>query len=73
MTDTVRSSACIALRPRTVPGWLGFFCDLVARGLLTAGPVGLVTSDADTGLVAAIGATLPAPAGNAAAPTTQPT
>jgi transposase-like protein len=40
-------------------GWLGFFRDLVARGLLTAGRVGLVTSDAHTGLVAAIGATLP--------------
>ena len=37
-------------------GWLGFFRDLVARGL--AG-VKLVTSDAHTGLVAAIGATLP--------------
>jgi transposase-like protein len=40
-------------------GWLGFFRDLVARGLLRAGRVGLVTSDAHTGLVAAIGATLP--------------
>jgi transposase-like protein len=39
--------------------WPGFFRDLVARGLLTAGRVGLVTSDAHTGLVAAIGATLP--------------
>jgi len=37
-------------------GWLGFFRDLVARGL--AG-VGLVTSDAHAGLVEAIGATLP--------------
>src|SRR6187455_1309651 len=37
-------------------GWLGFFRDLSARGL--AG-VKLVTSDAHTGLVAAIGATLP--------------
>lgn len=36
-------------------GWLGFFRDLVARGL--AG-VKLVTADAHTGLVAAIGATL---------------
>jgi transposase-like protein len=36
-------------------GWLGFFRDLVARGL--AG-VKLVTSDAHAGLVAAIGATL---------------
>ena len=41
-------------------GWLGFFRDLVARGLTAAGPVGLVTSDAHTGLVEAIGATLPA-------------
>jgi transposase-like protein len=40
-------------------GWLGFFRDLVARGLTSAGPVGLVTSDAHTGLVEAIGATLP--------------
>ena len=38
-------------------GWLGFFRDLVARGL---SGVGLVTSDAHTGLVDAIGATLPA-------------
>jgi putative transposase len=37
-------------------GWLGFFRDLVARGLTG---VRLVTSDAHTGLVAAIGATLP--------------
>ena len=36
-------------------GWLGFFRDLVARGL---SDVKLVTSDAHTGLVAAIGATL---------------
>jgi transposase-like protein len=36
-------------------GWLGFFRDLVARGL--AG-VKLVTSDAHAGLVTAIGATL---------------
>ena len=41
-------------------GWLGFFRDLVARGLTKEGPVGLVTSDAHTGLVEAIGATLPA-------------
>ena len=40
-------------------GWLGFFRDLVARGLLTAGPVGLVNSDAHADLVEAIGATLP--------------
>ncbi|MGD8202501.1 IS256 family transposase [Ornithinimicrobium sp. W1679] len=39
--------------------WLGFFRDLVARGLTAAGPVGLVTSDAHAGLVEAIGATLP--------------
>jgi putative transposase len=37
-------------------GWLAFFRDMVARGL---SGVGLVTSDAHTGLVAAIGATLP--------------
>jgi transposase-like protein len=34
-------------------GWLAFFRDLVARGL---SGVGLVTSDAHPGLVAAIGA-----------------
>ena len=38
-------------------GWLGFFRDLVARGL---SGVALVTSDAHAGLVDAIGATLPA-------------
>jgi putative transposase len=37
-------------------GWLGFFRDLVARGLTG---VRLVTSDAHAGLVAAVGATLP--------------
>jgi transposase-like protein len=37
-------------------GWLGFFRDLVARGLTG---VRLVTSDAHPGLVAAVGATLP--------------
>ncbi len=37
-------------------GWLAFFRDLTARGLTG---VKLVTSDAHTGLVAAIGATLP--------------
>src|SRR4051812_5071169 len=37
-------------------GWLGFFRDLVARGL---SGVKLVTSDAHAGLVAAIAATLP--------------
>jgi putative transposase len=38
-------------------GWLAFLRDLVARGL---SGVALVTSDAHNGLVAAIGATLPA-------------
>ncbi|EWT04073.1 hypothetical protein N864_16235 [Intrasporangium chromatireducens Q5-1] len=38
-------------------GWLGFFRDLVARGLTG---VAMVTSDAHAGLVEAIGATLPA-------------
>ena len=37
-------------------GWLGFFRDLIARGL---SGVSLVTSDAHRGLVEAIGATLP--------------
>ncbi|KAB7744183.1 IS256 family transposase [Nostocoides sp. F2B08] len=37
-------------------GWLGFFRDLVARGL---SGVALVTSDAHAGLIEAIGATLP--------------
>jgi transposase-like protein len=37
-------------------GWLAFFADLTARGLTG---VKLVTSDAHSGLVAAIGATLP--------------
>lgn len=41
------------------PGWLSFFRDLVARGLTSAGRVGLVTSDAHAGLLEAIGATLP--------------
>jgi transposase-like protein len=40
-------------------GWLGFFRGLVARGLTGQGPVGLVTSDAHSGLVAAVQATLP--------------
>lgn len=40
-------------------GWLGFFRDLLARGLTGSGPVGLVTSDAHAGLVEAIGASLP--------------
>ncbi|WP_134773426.1 IS256 family transposase [Ornithinimicrobium flavum] len=43
----------------TTASWLAFFRDLVARGLTSAGPVGLVTSDAHAGLVEAIGATLP--------------
>ena len=43
----------------TAAGWLTSFRDLVARGLTTAGPVGLVTSEAHTALVDAIGATLP--------------
>ncbi|KAF0834347.1 IS256 family transposase [Ornithinibacter aureus] len=38
-------------------GWLGFFRDLVARGL---SGVAMVTSDAHAGLIDAIGATLPA-------------
>jgi transposase-like protein len=38
-------------------GWLAFFRDLVARGL---SGVAMVTSDAHSGLVEAIGATLPA-------------
>jgi transposase-like protein len=37
-------------------GWLAFFRDLSVRGL---SGVSLVTSDAHTGLVAALGATLP--------------
>ena len=40
----------------THAGWLGFFRDLVARGLTD---VALVTSDAHAGLVEAIAATLP--------------
>jgi transposase-like protein len=40
----------------TAAGWLGFFRDLVARGLTG---VALVTSDAHPGLVEAIAATLP--------------
>ena len=40
-------------------GWLSFLRDLVARGLTSHGPVALVTSDAHTGLVDAVGATLP--------------
>ena len=51
-------------------GWLGFFLDLVARGL---SGVALVTSDAHRGLVEAIGASSPAPAGRGVALITQPT
>ena len=51
-------------------GWLAFFRDLTARGLTG---VKLVTADAHAGLVAAIGATLPEPPGNAAARTTRRT
>jgi putative transposase len=40
-------------------GWLGFFRGLVARGLIEQGPVAMATSDAHSGLVAALGATLP--------------
>jgi transposase-like protein len=43
----------------SAPRWLAFFRDLVARGLTKEGPVGMVTSDAHTGLVEAILATLP--------------
>jgi putative transposase len=46
--------------------WLAFLRSLVARGLVG---VKLVTSDAHPGLVDAIAATLPAPAGSAAART----
>ena len=51
-------------------GWLAFCRDLVARGL---SGVSLVTSDAHRGLVDAIGATPPAPAGNGAEPTARRT
>ena len=51
-------------------GWNTFFKDLVARGL---NGVALVTSDAHTGLVAAVGANLPGALGNGAAPTTRST
>ena len=40
-------------------GWLSFLRDLVARGLTSHGPVALMTSDAHTVLVDAVGATLP--------------
>ncbi|GAA0898327.1 hypothetical protein GCM10009559_60560 [Pseudonocardia zijingensis] len=46
-------------------GWLGFFRDLTARGLTG---VKLVTSDAHNGLVAAIGAALPAQRGACGTP-----
>jgi putative transposase len=51
-------------------GWLAFFRGLTARGLTG---VALVTSDAHAGLVAALGATCPAPPGSAAALTTRST
>ena len=55
-------------------GWLGFFRDLVARGLTKEGPVGLVTSDAHTGLKGAIrNRTCPERRGSAAAPITRRT
>jgi len=54
----------------TKEAWNTFLADLVARGL--AG-VRLVTSDAHHGLVEAIAANLPAPAGNGVAPTTRRT
>ena len=46
-------------QPNPQAGWLSFLRDLVARGLTSHGPVALVTSDAHTGLVDAVGATLP--------------
>ena len=49
-------------------GWLQFFRGLVARGL---SGVKLGTSDAHSGLVAAIGASLPGCRGSAAGPTTR--
>jgi putative transposase len=54
----------------TGSAWNEFFADLVARGLTG---VRLVTSDAHQGLVEASRRTYPAPAGNDAAPITQPT
>jgi len=51
-------------------GWLGFFRDLLARGLTG---VRLVTSDAHAGLVAAIAATLPGTSWESAERTTRPT
>jgi len=53
---TARSSASTSARASPQPAWLGFFRGLVARGL---SGVALVTSDAHTGLVAAVQATLP--------------
>ncbi len=49
-------------------GWLKLFRGLVARGGLSG--VALVTSDAHTGLVAALGATLRARRGSGVEPTT---
>ena len=57
-TATGRSSASTATT-ESHAAWLSFFRDLTARGLTSAGPVGLVSSDAHTGLVEAIGAALP--------------
>lgn len=51
-------------------GWLGYFRDLTARGLSSAGQVAMVTSAAHAGLVEAIGASPPAGRGSGAAPTT---
>ncbi len=56
---TARSSGSTLRQPESGAGWLGFFRDLLARGL---SGVALVTSDAHAGLVDAIGATLPAAA-----------
>ncbi len=52
----MRSSGTHCATTESGAGWLGFFRDLVARGL---SGVALVTSDAHAGLVEAIGATLP--------------
>src|SRR4030095_5494582 len=53
---TGRSSALDVTTGEDGAGWLAFFRDLTARGL---SGVSLVTSDAHSGLVAALGATLP--------------
>lgn len=55
--DGYREILCLQMaRSEDGAGWLAFFRDLVARGLPG---VKLVTSDAQAGLVAATGATLP--------------